>query len=99
MVDRVKAIRIGFPSDDGAVRNKYVNSQPRDEVEALHLRAVHIIPRDLHTDLPMIRPPADTLSSEHSDERLGGGKQASDVKVTRSIQESAKALAEARITA
>jgi hypothetical protein len=52
----VMTLRIGFPSRDGALRDKDVNPQPRDEMETHSLRAVHVVPRDLHLVHPMMRP-------------------------------------------
>ncbi len=41
-------IRISLPSLNGMFRDKDVDPQPQDELEAPRLRAVYVIPGDLH---------------------------------------------------
>jgi hypothetical protein len=47
--------RIDFPSRDSALRDKHIDPEPRDKMEACYLRAVHVVPRDLHLGRPLIQ--------------------------------------------
>jgi hypothetical protein len=41
------------PVLNGSLRNKHVEPQSTDEMGASYLRAVHVIPRDLHLGRPL----------------------------------------------
>jgi hypothetical protein len=56
-------IRISLPSLDGMFCDKDVDPQPRDELEAPCLRAVYVIPGNLHPIRQVIPSPVNTPPS------------------------------------
>ena len=62
--DPMMTIRISLPSLDRIVRDKDVDPEPRDKVEAPCLRAVHVIPGNLHPIRRVIPSPVDMPPSE-----------------------------------
>jgi hypothetical protein len=88
----VITIWIGLPSHDGTHRDKDVNPEPCDEIEAHSLRTVHFIPTDLHPVRPMIR--------RHRGIMAGGSELTikAPIRVVHSIRMAAERLPEPRST-